>query len=213
MAVGLTGGLFLFLLRATLREQIGEDALDLARAVARIPAIHTAMAGPDPAQVIQPLAKDIHLTAGGHPRAGAGGGRPGGHDLQRWLQHQGTRPGRGFGPGQAPGAAGRRRPPGGFCFLGVWAGGTSTFDVTLLALFGVAGYFARLLAFPPAPLLLALVLGDLLEQALRQSVTLSGANPAIFIARPTALGLLLLAALSVVYPLLRARRRAPGAPA
>lgn len=92
-----------------------------------------------------------------------------------------------------------------FSFLGVWANGTSTYDVVLLALFGVLGYFMRLLDFPAAPLLLAVVLGDLMEQAMRQSLTLSDGNPVIFLTSPISLALLILAASSILYPILRER--------
>lgn len=97
-----------------------------------------------------------------------------------------------------------------FAFLGVWAGNTSTFDVVLLALFAAAGYFMRLLQFPPAPLILSLVLGDLMEQAMRQSLTISDGNPLIFVTRPISLGLLLLALLSVLYPVLRRKQQWRG---
>jgi putative tricarboxylic transport membrane protein len=104
-----------------------------------------------------------------------------------------------------------------FSFLGVWALGTSTFDVTLLAAFGILGYVMRLLDFPAAPLLLSLVLGELLEQAMRQSLTLSNGQVSIFFARPISLTLLVLAFLSVLYPIVRTwwtrRRQGAGAAA
>jgi putative tricarboxylic transport membrane protein len=99
-----------------------------------------------------------------------------------------------------------------FSFLGVWASSTSTFDVVLLAGFGLLGYFMRLLDFPAAPLLLSLVLGDLMEQAMRQSLTISSGNPLVFFQRPISLGLLIVSLLSVSYPILRGvwqRRHAP----
>jgi len=96
-----------------------------------------------------------------------------------------------------------------FSFLGVWANATSTFDVLLLVGFGLAGYFMRLLDFPAAPFLLSLVLGDLLEQAMRQSLTLSGGNPMVFLTRPISLTLIILSALSILWPIIRNLR--PGA--
>jgi sensor histidine kinase regulating citrate/malate metabolism len=62
--VGLTGGLFLTILQRTLVSQFGEDALDVARAVARNPDIREAMSTPDPARVIQPLAESIREATG-----------------------------------------------------------------------------------------------------------------------------------------------------
>jgi putative tricarboxylic transport membrane protein len=47
------------------------------------------------------------------------------------------------------------------------------------------------------------VLGDLMEQAMRQSLTLSNGDVAIFFTRPISLTLLILSALSVLYPIIR----------
>lgn len=53
--VVLTGGLFLKILQDTLVNQFGEDALDVAQAVARNPQIRDAMDEPEPSRTIQPL--------------------------------------------------------------------------------------------------------------------------------------------------------------
>ncbi|HWI53693.1 MAG TPA: tripartite tricarboxylate transporter permease [Symbiobacteriaceae bacterium] len=101
-------------------------------------------------------------------------------------------------------------------FLGVWAAQTNTFDVVLLAGIGVVGYFMRRLNFPAAPLLLSLVLGDRLEQSMRQSLTMSDGQVSIFFSRPISLTLLIVAFLAVAYPALRnylAKRKAQQAEA
>ncbi|HEY3365514.1 MAG TPA: sensor histidine kinase [Symbiobacteriaceae bacterium] len=64
LIVGLTGGLFLWILRQTLLSQIGEGALDVAQAVARMPQIRLAMDDPDPSVVIQPLAESVREATG-----------------------------------------------------------------------------------------------------------------------------------------------------
>lgn len=64
LIVGATGGLFLYILQRTLMDQVGEDALDVAQAVARMPQIRQAMNGPDPSAVIQPLAESIRQATG-----------------------------------------------------------------------------------------------------------------------------------------------------
>jgi len=64
IVVGLTGGLFVYMLRHTLMEQIGEDALDVARAVARIPEVRQAVVTDDPDHIIQPLAERIRAATG-----------------------------------------------------------------------------------------------------------------------------------------------------
>ncbi|MGE5674850.1 MAG: tripartite tricarboxylate transporter permease [Mycobacterium leprae] len=92
-----------------------------------------------------------------------------------------------------------------FSFLGVWATSTSTFDVVMLVIAGVIGYFMRQLDFPAAPMLLSLILGDLLEQAMRQSLTLYDGNPMIFLIRPISLSLLILAGLFLLWPTFQRR--------
>jgi two-component system, CitB family, sensor kinase len=62
--VGLTGGLFLYLLRDKLYTQIGENALDVARTVARMPDVHEAFASPDPSARLQPLAETLRVATG-----------------------------------------------------------------------------------------------------------------------------------------------------
>jgi putative tricarboxylic transport membrane protein len=54
------------------------------------------------------------------------------------------------------------------------------FDVVMMLVFGVVGYVFKKLKYPLAPLVLALVLGDMAETAFRQSMLLSGGSIAIF---------------------------------
>jgi two-component system, CitB family, sensor kinase len=64
LVVGLTGGLYLWVIHNAVRHQIGEDALDVARSVARMEVIRHAMSSPDPAATIQPIAEQIRLATG-----------------------------------------------------------------------------------------------------------------------------------------------------
>jgi putative tricarboxylic transport membrane protein len=57
-------------------------------------------------------------------------------------------------------------------------------DVWYMLAFGVVGYVFKKLDYPLAPLVLALVLGDLAESALRQSLIMSQGSVAIFFTRP-----------------------------
>jgi putative tricarboxylic transport membrane protein len=88
-------------------------------------------------------------------------------------------------------------------FLGTYTVRNSLFDVAVSLLFGLAGYVLRKHRWPLAPLVLAFILGPLLEKNLIQSLSMSGGHPAIFVERPLSLGLLagavLLLALSVVF--------------
>jgi putative tricarboxylic transport membrane protein len=93
-----------------------------------------------------------------------------------------------------------------FCLIGVYAISFSTFDLYLLLAFGIIGYLMRLLKFPAAPLLLAFILGGMMEQAFRQAMTISNGNPSIFVTSPIAASMLALAFLSFIVPLIQNRK-------
>jgi putative tricarboxylic transport membrane protein len=86
----------------------------------------------------------------------------------------------------------------------------SVFNVGVTIVFGAIGFAMRLYSYPPAPLVLALVLGPMLEKALRQSLQMSLGSPEIFFTRPVSAVILAFALLGLVYPVIsemRARRR------
>ncbi len=87
-----------------------------------------------------------------------------------------------------------------FSFLGVYTVNNSVQDLILMVGFGILGYILRRLDIPAAPIILAMVLGDLMEQALRQSLIISDGSLGIFFTRPIALILLILAAISITNP-------------
>ena len=101
------------------------------------------------------------------------------------------------------------------CAIGAYAVHNSMIDVWYMLIFGVVGYVFKKLDYPLAPLVLALVLGDLAENALRQSLIMSQGSPAIFLTRPIAAAITLLAIffflLPVITPWWRRWRGAPGA--
>jgi putative tricarboxylic transport membrane protein len=72
------------------------------------------------------------------------------------------------------------------CAIGAYAANNSILDVWYMLIFGVVGYVFKKLDYPLAPLVLALVLGDMAETALRQSLIMSQGNPGIFFWRPIA---------------------------
>jgi putative tricarboxylic transport membrane protein len=97
-----------------------------------------------------------------------------------------------------------------FCLIGVYSLGNSIFDLYVMIGFGGLGYLMRKFGYEPAPLVLAFVLGPLMENNLRKSMILSGGDLAIFIERPislTCLALALAILLSPLLPKLRARRK------
>jgi putative tricarboxylic transport membrane protein len=98
----------------------------------------------------------------------------------------------------------------GIALFGVYSVENSVFNVGVAIVFGALGFAMRIYGYPPAPLVLALVLGPMLEKALRQSLQMSLGNPQIFVTRPVSAAILAFALVAVVYPLfadMRARRR------
>lgn len=87
--------------------------------------------------------------------------------------------------------------------VGVFATESNVFDLWVMFFFGFLGYLMRKLEYPAAPMVLALVLGPMMEMALRQSLTLSYGSAAIFFNRPISGTLMVFALLSLFMPLLR----------
>ncbi len=73
-----------------------------------------------------------------------------------------------------------------FCLIGVYSLNNAIFDIGVMITFGVVGYLMRKCDFEAPPLILAFILGPRLEQALRQSLLLSGGSLKIFFNRPIA---------------------------
>ena len=95
------------------------------------------------------------------------------------------------------------------CCIGVYTLNNSVFDVFALVVFGVMGYAFMKWGCEPAPLLLAFVLGPLMEENLRRALVFSRGDPTTFVTRPISLGLLVVAALLllvVVLPVVRSLR-------
>jgi TctA family transporter len=88
-----------------------------------------------------------------------------------------------------------------FMCIGVFSIRQSSTDVLMMLAFGGVGYVMRLLKFPPAPLLIGLVLGPAMEQHLRRSLIVSRGDPTIFIARPVSAAILAAAAAVLLWTL------------
>ncbi len=67
------------------------------------------------------------------------------------------------------------------CCIGVFSLGSSSFDVYVMAAFGVLGYVLVKLDCEPAPFLLGFVIGRLLEEHLRRAMLLSRGDPSVFV--------------------------------
>ena len=94
-----------------------------------------------------------------------------------------------------------------FTIIGVYASGNNVFDIYVMIVFGIVGYFMRKFGFEPAPLVLAFVLGPLLENNLRKALILSQGDLVTFIQRPISGVCLALAAAMLLSPLLPSLRK------
>jgi putative tricarboxylic transport membrane protein len=78
----------------------------------------------------------------------------------------------------------------------------SSAEVALMILFGVTGYFLKKLEYEPAPLILALVLGPMMELSFRQSLAMGDGNLLFFFMRPISGIILSVALIFLVLPLI-----------
>jgi putative tricarboxylic transport membrane protein len=96
-----------------------------------------------------------------------------------------------------------------FCCIGVYSINNSPTDVIIAGTFGLVGYWMSKHDFEPAPLVLAFVLGPLIEENLRRAMLIARGDPTVFITRPISAGLLLVAVVLLVLavlPMIRKRR-------
>jgi putative tricarboxylic transport membrane protein len=91
--------------------------------------------------------------------------------------------------------------------VGVYSVGNSVFDMWVMLAMGLFGYLARKLKFDLGPLLLAFVLGPIMERSLRQALLMSRGSGGIFFTRPISGALMAAAVLFVVYNTWAGRRR------
>jgi len=97
------------------------------------------------------------------------------------------------------------------CMIGVYSVNSSLLDLLMLALFGFIGYILRAVGFQVAPLILAMVIGPMIETSLRQALNITGGNIGDMIFRPICLTLYILAFLAFVVPLImKAIRKGKG---
>ena len=102
-----------------------------------------------------------------------------------------------------------------FTCVGSYSVQGQVFDIYCLVGFGLFGYAARKLGFEAGPLVLAFVLGPMVEGAMRQSLLMSGGSFGIFVERPISLalvGLFAVLALGQIVVALMKRTRKRSAP-
>jgi putative tricarboxylic transport membrane protein len=95
-----------------------------------------------------------------------------------------------------------------FCVIGAYAVNNSLFDVWLMLLFGIMGYFMERLGIPIPSIVLAIILGPMVEFNFVTTLIKSDLNPIMFFSRPIAAGLAVITIATWILPfiLLRLRR-------
>ncbi|TRZ53335.1 tripartite tricarboxylate transporter permease [bacterium] len=92
------------------------------------------------------------------------------------------------------------------CVIGAYSPRNTMFDVWIAVGCGILGYILRKANWPLAPLVLGFILGSMMEQALRQSLSMGG--PWIFFTRPISFGFIIAAVLLTVVAI-KVLRRVP----
>ena len=86
-----------------------------------------------------------------------------------------------------------------FCFLGAYSLNYNVYDILIMVVFGVFGFLIRKFSFEGAPFLMALVLGPMMESALRQSLLYG--DPLIFFKRPISAVFIGIGFFFVIFPI------------
>lgn len=87
-----------------------------------------------------------------------------------------------------------------FCLIGVYSVNNVVFDIYIMLIFGIMGYLMKKFGYEGAPLVLAFVLGPLMENNLRKSLIISQGDFSIFFVRPLAAASLILALFLLISP-------------
>lgn len=96
-----------------------------------------------------------------------------------------------------------------FCMIGAYSLRNSTADILIMVIFGIAGYLMRKLRYEAAPLVMAFVLGPLLELNLRRALIMSDGSFSIFFLRPISSVILIVAIIIFgisIFPIIRWKR-------
>jgi TctA family transporter len=94
-----------------------------------------------------------------------------------------------------------------FCCVGVFSVRNSVFDIWVMGIFGVIGYIFRKVNLEPGPLILAFVLGPILERSIRQALLMSAGSPAIFFTRMISGTLMVALILFIVFQIFMGMRK------
>jgi putative tricarboxylic transport membrane protein len=90
-----------------------------------------------------------------------------------------------------------------FCAIGAYTVHNNTFDVVMMVVFGIAGYFLKKTNYPLAPMVLAIVLGDKAEEGFRQSLLASQGSLSVFWSTPLVTTIMALGLIALFWPLIQ----------
>ena len=94
-----------------------------------------------------------------------------------------------------------------FCIIGSYVTSNNLYDVIIMTIFGLIGYIMKKVDYEAAPLVLALVLGPMMENALRRSLVLSDGSFQVFLTRPISAFFLISGLLILFSPLFLKKKR------
>ena len=89
---------------------------------------------------------------------------------------------------------------------GTYSLNQSLIDVWIMLLFGVIGFFMRRYGFSLVPVIIGLILGELVEGTLRQSLVIFEGNWLMFFTRPIALTFFILSFIALIFPLIKRKK-------
>lgn len=89
------------------------------------------------------------------------------------------------------------------CIIGTYAVRNSLFDVAIMLMFGILGYYLEKIKFPIATIILGVVLGPMVEEEFRRSLLISGGDVTVFFTRPISAVLLTIAILALFIPIIK----------
>ena len=87
------------------------------------------------------------------------------------------------------------------CVIGAYSVNNSVWDIGIMVFFGIIGFLMRKFGFPPAPLILAMILGPMLERSIQQSLIASGGDPLVFVDKAIPLSFVLVSGFLLLTPL------------
>ena len=85
------------------------------------------------------------------------------------------------------------------CMIGVYSLNSSIFDIWMMWVFGIIGYFMKKYDISGAPLIIGLVLGPILEQSLYRALSLAHGSMLVFVTRPISATLLGIAVVMSIF--------------